>query len=70
MEVAKKASEIQSLLIFVDLFYQKCKLLEEALAELGFFQGAGHHGEPYGFSYPWNRIQVPDSSSREKTRET
>lgn len=56
------------LLVFVDLLNQKYKFLEEALAELVFFQRVRHHGKPYWFSYPWNRIQVPDSPStgREK----
>lgn len=56
------------LLIFVDLLNQKNKLLEKALAELVFLQRARHHGKPYWFSYPWNRVQVPDSPStgREK----
>lgn len=56
MRFAYKSPESGSLLVFIDLFYQKCKLLEKALAELVFFQSAGHHSKPYRFSYPWNRI--------------
>lgn len=55
-----------SLLVLVDLLYQECKLLEEALAQLGPLQGAGHHGQPYGLGDPGHGVQAPDRPSTEK----
>lgn len=55
-----------SLLIFVDLFYQKCKFFKKTLAQMTLFQGTGHHVEPHRLCNPWNRIQVPNGNSAQR----
>ena len=58
------------LLVLVDLLYQERKLPEEALAQLGPLQGAGHHGQPHGLGDPGHGVQAPDRPSTEEKGST